>query len=92
MIGINITEDTIEVLLIAEHDKVRIITVEELNSLRDSINEIHKGNGELSLSEEEQPTAMEDGEYCWYASCAMNKINEAYKDGSILENGMVVWY
>mgnify|MGYP003414232101 CR=1 FL=1 len=34
----------------------------------------------------------EDSKYYWYASHAINKINKAYEDGHILEEGMAAWY
>ena len=92
LIGINVVEDTIELLQPAERDRMRIIKAEELNFMRDSINEMRKENGELPLSEEELPTATEDSKYYQYASHAIRKINEAYEDGRVLEDGMVAWY
>ena len=92
LIGINILEDTIELLQPAERDIMHIIKAEELNSMRDSINELRKENGEPLLSEEELPTATEDSKYYWYASHAINKINKAYEEGCVLQEGTVVWY
>ena len=91
MIGINVTEDAIGLLKPAERDRMRIIK-EKLNSMRDSINEMRKENGEPPLSEEELPTATEDSKYYQYASHAIRKINEAYEGGCVLEEGMVAWY
>ena len=92
LIGINVVEDTIELLQPAERDRMRIIKAEELNSMRDSINEMRKENGEPPLSEEELPTATEDSKYYQYAFHAIRKINEAYEDGRVLEEGMAAWY
>ena len=92
LIGINVVEDTIELLQPAERDRMRIIKAEELNSMRDSINEMRKKNGEPPLCEEELPTATEDSKCYQYASHAINKINKAYEDGHILEEGMAAWY
>lgn len=92
LIGINVVEDTIELLQVAERDRMRIITAEELNSMRDSINEMRKENGTPLLTEEELPTATEDSKYYQYASHTMQKINEAYESGCILEEGMAAWY
>ena len=85
LIGINVAEDIIELLQPAERDRMHIIKAEELNFMRDSINEMRKENGELPLSEEELPTATGDSKYYQYASHAIKKINEAYEGGRVLE-------
>lgn len=92
LIGINIAENTIDLLQPAEHDSLRIVRAEELNDMRNSINEMRKENGEPLLSEEELPIATEDSQYYQYASHAINKIAEAYEKGTVLEKGTVVWY
>lgn len=92
LIEINVAEDTIGLLRPAERDRMRIIKAEELNSMRDSINEMRKENGEPPLCEEELPTATEDSKCYQYASHAIRKINEAYEDGRVLEEGMALWY
>lgn len=92
LIGINVVEDTIELLQPAERDMLLVITAEEMNSMRDSINEMRKENGGSLLDEEELPVATEDSEYYQYASHAIRKINEAYEKGRILETGMATWY
>ena len=92
LIGINTIQNMIELLQPAEQDRERVIKAEELNSMRDSINEMRKENGEPLLTEEELPTATEDSRYYQYASHAINGIGEAYEKGNILNEGTIAWY
>ena len=77
---------------LAVDDSERVITKEELNEMRDSINSMRLENGEKELSEDELPIATEDVISRYYADHAMNAIFEAYKKGSPLESGIVKWY
>lgn len=92
LIEIDIEENTIEVIKMAECDSVRIIEATELNAMRGNIDSVRGENGEASLSEDELPTATEDCKYYRYASYVISKISEAYNRGIILENGMAMWY
>ena len=92
IIGINVDEESIVVVKMAERDSLRHVLASELNEMRDSINEMRKENGEPQLTEEELPTATEDEVFYCYASHAISKIKEAYEKGCVLEEGMAAWY
>lgn len=92
IIGINVDEESIFVVQPAEKDMLRCVPFDDLNAMRDSINEMRRENGEPPLSEEELPTAKEDDVFYYYDSHAINKIAEAYNHGEILEHGMAAWY
>ena len=77
---------------LAPNDFSREISVEELNSLRNSVNAMRKENGEPELTEEEWPSSTEPEVSTFYADHAIRKIADAYRNGFLLENGKVVWY
>ncbi len=91
-----ITLDTVsgEINLVkkAEDDWSHIISAENMNDMQETINKMREENGEKHLSENEFPVATEDELYLYYASHAMDRIEEYFEKGEVPESGMVVWY
>ena len=92
VICIDIALNDIKVIKLAEDDWERVITKEELNEMRDRINEDRLANGEEVLTEEELPIATEEVLNVYYGNHAISKIWEAYKEGIILDEGKCCWY
>lgn len=76
----------------AEEDFLRRTSADELNEMRDTINQMRAERGEPKLTEEELPTATEDNIWYYYANHVINKINNEIKEGRIPEKGTVIWY
>ena len=92
IICIDLINDTIILKKMAANDFERVVTKEELNEMRASINEMRLENGESELSEDELPIATEDEILRYYADHAINAIWEAYKEGKPLKYGSRAWY
>lgn len=89
---LNLEENDICISQLAPTDRIREISVEELNSLRDSINCLREMEGEPMLTEDEWPSAVEPEVYALYGSHAMKRIKNTFKKGELLEQGIVAWY
>ena len=89
---LNLEENDICISQLAPTDRIREISVEELNSLRDSINCLRGMEGEPMLTEDEWPSADEPEVYALYGSPAMKRIKNTFKKGELLEHGIVAWY
>lgn len=81
----------VSLAVLAEKDRERIITIEDMNALRDSADEMKREMGEPPLSEEEWPRATRDEHYYTYASHVIRRIEESWKQGELPEKGQVVW-
>ena len=92
IITIDLKREEIQVLQPAERDILITATADSLTVMRNNINEMRAELGEGLLTEEELPSATEDGSYYCYASKAMKKISEEYNKGNILKDGCVTWY
>ncbi|NMC55951.1 MAG: hypothetical protein GYA50_01850 [Eubacteriaceae bacterium] len=92
IIKIDKINDTIEILRPAEDDIYITHTAAELNSMRDSVNEMRKEEGRSELTEEEWPNATKDDSYYWFAYHAISEITKAYNNGIVLEKGSSAWY
>jgi hypothetical protein len=77
---------------VAEMDGIRRATAEELNSMRDAINQMQIENGDPPLTEEELPIATEDEEWYAYADHVMRRLRDEKRKGNIPEKGMIAWY
>ena len=73
-------------------DFSHIVTVDEQNELRNSINETRKEEGLPLLTEEEWPSATTALTKTFFADHAISKIIESYNSGEILKEGMSAWY
>ena len=91
-ISINVNKSEITVCQPAERDMLITATVDGMKAIRDSINEMRAEQGRPLLTDEELPMATEESCYYCYASKAMEKIFESYKNGVVIKNGTVVWY
>ena len=92
IIILNLEENDICISQLAPTDRIREISVDELNSLRDSINCLREMEGEPMLTEDEWPSATEAEVYAFYGSHAMKRIKNAFEGGELLERGIVAWY
>ena len=77
---------------LAEMDSIEEISVEELLSFRDAINEMRELNDRPLLTEEEYPIPTEPEIHIQYADHAMNHVLGAFSQGLVLERGQVHWY
>ena len=82
----------IEIITMAPNDFSREVTLQEVMSLRDSVNDSRKDNGEPPLTEEEWPTPTSGFLKTFYADHAISKSMKAFKDGVILKEGGAMWY
>lgn len=85
-------QQSIIITELAPDDYSREISVEELNSLRNSVNAMRKENGEPALTEEEWPSSTEPEVSTFYADHAIRKIADAYREGVLLKSGTAIWY
>ena len=92
IICINLINNTVVLEKLAAKDFERVITKEELNEMRETINKMRLENGESELSEDELPIATKDIISRYYADHAINAIWEAYKKGTPLKSGSRAWY
>ena len=85
--------DVEEVMKKMAHDDFsHIVTVDEQNELRNSVNDTRKEEGLPLLTEEEWPSASTAFKKTFFADHAINKIIEGYNSGKILKEGISVWY
>ncbi len=92
IITIDKENDCIDISKLAPDDFTRIITIEEQNAMRDSINQMRIEEGMEELSEEEFPSATKPLTKTFYADHAIRKIVESYNNGIVLKDGMAAWY
>lgn len=92
IITLNTVSGEIILVKIAEEDWSNIITAESMNEMRNAINQICEEIGEKHLSEYELTVATEDELHYYYASYAMDRIEEYFKKGEVPESGMAMWY
>ena len=92
VIYLNLSKGSAYIKELAPTDSIRTISVRELNSLRNSANQMRKEEGRPLLSEEEWPSAKKPETYAVYGSHAINSIVSAYQSGTLLENGVSAWY
>ena len=91
-IELDVNLKTIKIKTIAEEDSLYIITKEELNNSRNSINELRKEEGLPPLTEKELPTANKNIKLYYYGSHVVHAIWKDFKQGTLKEKGMVAWY
>ena len=91
IVKLDTNKEEIEIAVMAEEDFVRIITAEELNESRESMNKLRQEEGDPPLTEEEWPLAKEDEEYYLYASPMIAKICDDFAAGDLKEEGMIAW-
>ena len=84
--------ETVEIQKMAHDDFSHIVTVDEQNELRNSINEMRKEEGLPLLTEEEWPSATTALTKTFFADHAISKIIESYNSGEIFKEGMSARY
>lgn len=92
IITIDKENDSIYITKLAPDDFTRIITIEEQNVMRNSINQMRVEEGLGKLSEKEFPSATKPLTETFYADHAIRKIVESYNNGIVLKDGMAEWY
>jgi len=92
VIRLNIPSKTAVLEKLAEKDFERIITKDELNQSRESINEMREEIGQPPLTEEELPVATHDIVSRFYADPAISAIQDACQSGEIPKSGKQMWY
>ena len=92
IVKLDTNKQKLELIVMAEEDFVRIITAEELNESRESMNKLRQEEGDPPFTEEEWPLAKEDEEYYLYASPMIAKICDDFVAGDLKEEGMIAWY
>ena len=92
IVKLDTNKEEIEIAVMAEEDFVRIITAEELNESRESMNKLRQEEGDPPFTEEEWPLAKEDIEHYYYGSHVINRICDDFAAGDLKEDGMVAWY
>lgn len=83
---------TAEITSLAPKDFSRTVSVDELNSLRDSVNSMRVSEGMPELTEEEWPSATESAVSTFYADHVINRLSEAFIAGKKSEYGTVAFY
>ena len=76
----------------AEMDFKCTAFADELNELRNAINEMRKERGAAPLTEDELSTANKNREWYFYADHVIRRFKEETETGNILEKGTVAWY
>ena len=67
-------------------------TAEEINELRNHVNQMRIEESKPEITEEEWPS-KEGGEYFQYAQHAIEKIDEMYKSSGVFPiEGIAAWY
>ena len=92
IISVCLENGDVTIDIVAEEDFICRTSADELNSMRDAINEMRKENGEPPLTEEELPTATESEEWYYYADHVIRRIRKELENGNIPEKGTVAWY
>ena len=84
--------ETVKIQKMAHNDFSHIVTVDEQNELRNSVNNMRKEEGLPLLTEEEWPSTATEYKKTFFADYAISKIIESYNSGKILKEGMSAWY
>ena len=92
VIIVDLVSEEISVKVVAAEDFLCRTSADELNEMRNAINEIRLENGEPPLTEEELPTATEGSEWYYYADHAIRRLIEEFDKGIVPEKGTVAWY
>lgn len=92
IIIVNLPTETVLVEKVAEEDFECHTTADELNNMRNAINEMRAENGEAPLTEKELPSATEVSRWYYYANHAINKLCDLFNNGEEPIDGTVAWY
>ena len=92
IISVQLKDRRISLDITAEEDFLCFASADQLNEMRDLVNQMRIENGEAPLTKEELPTATEDQEWYLYADHAIRRIRKEIEKGSVPERGTVAWY
>lgn len=92
IILINKLNKTIQIQKLADKDFSYIVTSEEQNQFRESVNAMRKEDGLPPLSKQECPYTKTEFTKTFFADHAIKKIIKSYKSGKILHEGISAWY
>lgn len=92
IISVHLNNGDVSIDKVAEEDFLCRTFANELNSMRDAINEMRKENGEPPFTEDELSAANKDDEWYYYADHVIRRIKEEVENGNIPEKGTVAWY
>lgn len=92
LIKVDLVREKVSVKVVAEEDFLCRTSADELNNMRNAINEMRLENGEPPLTEEELPTAAEGSEWYYYAEHVIRRLIEEFDKGNVPEKGTVAWY
>lgn len=81
-----------EITRTAPDDFSRRVTLEEVKSLRDSVNNLRIEEGEPELTEEEWPTPTESFITTFYADHVISTVRKSFERGVLLKKGSAAWY
>ena len=83
---------TFEITRLAPDDFSRRVTLEEVKSLRDSVNNVRVEEGEPELTEEEGPTPTEGFITTFYADHVISTVRKSFERGVLPKKGSAAWY
>ena len=92
LIVIDKQKHIIYVAKLAPDDFSYEVSVEEQNAMRDSVNALCRAEGTVEQMHEEWPLATNQLFVTAFADHALQRIEEAYNSGTVLPDGMVMWY
>ena len=92
IIVVDVSAGSVNIEKVAEKDFECFTSVEELNEMRDAINEMRKENGKPPLTEEECSSTPEDSAWYFYADHAINKLCDLFNNGEEPTEGVSMWY
>lgn len=92
IITVDLSQKSITLDVVAEEDFLCRTSADELNEMRNAINEMRIENGEQPLSEEELPTVKNDEEWHQYADHVIRRLSKELEEGKTPNQGTVAWY
>ncbi|MCQ4023221.1 MULTISPECIES: hypothetical protein [unclassified Ruminococcus] len=92
IITVDKINNTIGITKLAPTDFSHEVSVEELNSLRNSVNATRIAEGQPELTEDEWPSSTQPEVSTFYADHVIARISDAINKGKKLERGTVTWY
>lgn len=92
IISVDLKTGDMTVDIPAEMDFKCTAVADELNELRNVINEMRKERGAAPLTEDDLPTANKEREWYFYADHVMRRLKEEAETDNIPEKGTVAWY
>ena len=92
IIIVDIEVESVWVEKVAKEDFECHTSADELNDMRNAINEMRAENGKPPLTEEELPTATKGSRWYFYANHAINRLCDLFNNGEEPTEGTVAWY